>query len=61
VAKGSPESSTLSAGDNFGDEIILDRQKYSSTVVSLETVTGWKINKKVLTETVPIAKLKKML
>jgi len=61
VVKGSPESSTLNAGDNFGEEVILDRQKYSSTVVSLETVTGWKINKKVLTETVPVEKLKKML
>jgi CRP-like cAMP-binding protein len=59
VVKGSPESSTLKAGDNFGDEVILDRQKYSDTVVSRETVTGWKINRDVLTKTVPIEKLRK--
>lgn len=59
VVKGSPESSTLKAGDNFGDEVILDRQKYSDTVVSRETVTGWKINRDVLTKTVPVEKLRK--
>jgi CRP-like cAMP-binding protein len=59
VVKGSPESSTLKAGDNFGDEVILDRQKYSDTVVSLETVTGWKISREVLTKTVPVEKLRK--
>lgn len=59
VVKGSPESSTLKVGDNFGDEVILDRQKYSDTVVSCETVTGWKINRDVLTKTVPVEKLRK--
>ena len=59
MVKGSPESSTLKAGDNFGDEVILDRQKYSDTVVSRETVTGWKINRDVLTKTVPVEKLRK--
>ena len=59
VLKGTPESSTLKAGDNFGDEVILDRQKYSDTVISLQTVTGWKINRDVLTSLVPVEKLKK--
>ena len=57
--KGSPESSTLKVGDNFGDEVILDRQKYSDTVISLQTVTGWKISRDLLTKTVPVEKLKK--
>ncbi len=59
VLKGTPESSTLKAGDNFGDEVILDRQKYSDTVISLQTVTGWKISREHLTKTIPVEKLKK--
>mmetsp|Transcript_5006 Transcript_5006/g.11945 ORF Transcript_5006/g.11945 Transcript_5006/m.11945 type:complete len:715 (-) Transcript_5006:298-2442(-) len=59
VLKGTPQSSTLKAGDNFGEEVILDRQKYSDTVVSLQTVTGWKISREVLTKTVPAEKLRK--
>jgi len=61
VLKGTPESSTLKAGDNFGGEVILDRQKYSATVVSLQTVTGWKIDREVLTKTVPVEKLRRSL
>ena len=57
--KGNPESSTLKAGDHFGEEVIVDRQKYSDTVISLQTVTGWKISKEVLTKVVPVEKLKK--
>ncbi len=59
VAKGNPESSTLKAGDVFGDEIMIDRQKYSDTVVSLQTVTGWKISKEIVANLVPVEKLKK--
>lgn len=59
MLKGTPESSTLKAGDNFGEEVILDRQKYSDTVVSLQTVTGWKISREVLTKTVAAEKLRK--
>ena len=59
MVKGTPQSSTLKAGDNFGDEVIVDRQKYSTTVISLQTVTGWKIDKAVLTNTVAIKKLRK--
>lgn len=59
VAKGKIGSSTLKAGDVFGDEIMMDRQKYSDTVVSLQTVTGWKISKEIISNLVPIEKLKK--
>lgn len=51
VSKGNPESSTLKAGDNFGEEVILDRQKYAATVISLQTVTGWKIDRQTLKNT----------
>ena len=59
MLKGTPGSSTLKAGDNFGEEVILDRQKYSDTVVSLQIVTGWKISREVLTKTVRAEKLRK--
>ena len=49
----------LKAGDYFGHEVIVDQQKYGSTVVSLQTTTGWKIDRTVLTQTVPPSKLKK--
>mmetsp|Transcript_12055 Transcript_12055/g.28578 ORF Transcript_12055/g.28578 Transcript_12055/m.28578 type:complete len:743 (-) Transcript_12055:339-2567(-) len=58
VLKGNPESTTLKAGDNFGEEVILEREKYAATVVSLQTVTGWKIKKEILKNKVPIEKLK---
>jgi len=61
VLKGTPESGTLNPGDNFGDEIVLDRQKYSATVISLQTVTGWKIDREVLKNTVPVEKLRKIV
>eukprot|EP00538_Stauroneis_constricta_P006489 CAMPEP_0119563802 /NCGR_PEP_ID=MMETSP1352-20130426/24788_1 /TAXON_ID=265584 /ORGANISM="Stauroneis constricta, Strain CCMP1120" /LENGTH=740 /DNA_ID=CAMNT_0007612471 /DNA_START=425 /DNA_END=2644 /DNA_ORIENTATION=+ len=41
VIGGQPKSSTLKAGDYFGNEVIIDQQKYGSTVVSLQTITGW--------------------
>ena len=59
VTKGKIGSSTLKAGDVFGDEIMMDRQKYSDTVVSLQTVTGWKISREIISNLVPIEKLKK--
>lgn len=60
VAKGKPESrGTLKAGDVFGDEIMMDRQKYSDTVVSLQTVTGWKVSKEIVTNLISVEKLKK--
>lgn len=59
MLKGSPESGTLNAGDNFGDEVILDRQKYSATVISLQTVTGWKIDREVVKTLLPVEKLRK--
>ena len=61
VLKGTPESGTLNPGDNFGDEIVIDRQKYSATVISLQTVTGWKIDREVLKNTVPVEKLRKIV
>ena len=59
VQKGNPESSTLKAGNYFGEEVILDRQKYAATVVSLQTVTGWKIGKKKLMSMLSVEDLKK--
>ena len=58
MLKGNPESSTLKAGDNFGEEVILDRQKYAATVVSLQTVTGWKIDRETLKNTISVEKLR---
>jgi len=57
MVKGAPHNSTLKAGDIFGQEIIVDQKKYSATVISLQTVTGWKISREVLSNTVPIEKL----
>lgn len=59
VIKGKPINSTLKAGDYFGHEVIVDRQKYSATVVSLQTTTGWKIDRTVLTNSIPVEKLKR--
>ena len=57
MVKGAPQNSTLKTGDTFGDEVIVDQQKYSATVISLQTVTGWKIDREVLANTVPVEKL----
>lgn len=59
LVKGMPRNSTLKAGDHFGQEVIVDQQKYSSTVVSLQTTTGWKIDRAVLAQTVPVSKLRR--
>mmetsp|Transcript_20717 Transcript_20717/g.57571 ORF Transcript_20717/g.57571 Transcript_20717/m.57571 type:complete len:115 (-) Transcript_20717:528-872(-) len=59
VVGGHPDNKTLKAGDYFGQEVIIDQQKYGSTVVSLQTITGWKIDRAVLTNTVPVAKLRR--
>jgi CRP-like cAMP-binding protein len=59
VIKGVPINSTLKAGDYFGHEVIVDQQKYSATVVSLQTTTGWKIDRTVLTNAVPVQKLRR--
>jgi len=57
VSKGKPSSTTLKTGDHFGNEVILERQKYSATIVSLQTVTGWRISREVLTSVIPVDKL----
>eukprot|EP00537_Pseudo-nitzschia_pungens_P005841 CAMPEP_0172371138 /NCGR_PEP_ID=MMETSP1060-20121228/41277_1 /TAXON_ID=37318 /ORGANISM="Pseudo-nitzschia pungens, Strain cf. cingulata" /LENGTH=747 /DNA_ID=CAMNT_0013096661 /DNA_START=139 /DNA_END=2382 /DNA_ORIENTATION=- len=59
VTKGDPKSVTLKAGQHFGQEVIVDRQKYTATVVSLQTITGWKIKREDLVKIVPVEKLKK--
>lgn len=58
VLKGTPVSTTLQAGSNFGEEVILAQQKYDATVVSLQTVTGWKINRETLKKMVPVENLR---
>jgi CRP-like cAMP-binding protein len=57
--KGVPRTSQLKAGDYFGQEVILDQQKYGATVVSLQTTTGWKIDRTVLKQSVDPSKLKR--
>jgi CRP-like cAMP-binding protein len=57
--KGVPRNLTLKAGDYFGHEVIVDQQKYAATVVSLQTTTGWKIDRAVLTQNVPMDKLRR--
>ena len=52
LVKNVPRNKTLKAGDFFGHEVILDQQKYAATVVSLQTTTGWKIDRTVLTQTI---------
>lgn len=59
VYKGVPRNLTLKAGEYFGQEVMLDLKKYAATVVSLQTTTGWKIDRKVLMQTVPVYKLRK--
>jgi len=59
IVKGSPQNSTLQAGDCFGQEVIVDQQKYAETVISLQTITGWKIDREVLTYIVSVEKLRR--
>jgi len=59
IIKGSPQNSTLQAGDCFGHEVIVDQQKYAETVISLQTITGWKIDREVLTYIVSVEKLRR--
>uniref|UniRef100_A0A7S4AAN9 cGMP-dependent protein kinase n=1 Tax=Pseudo-nitzschia australis TaxID=44445 RepID=A0A7S4AAN9_9STRA len=59
VTKGDAKGVTLRAGEHFGQEVILDRQKYSGTVVSLQTMTGWRIKRDILINTVPVEKLRR--
>ncbi|KAG7352827.1 mechanosensitive ion channel [Nitzschia inconspicua] len=59
IVKGIPQNQTLKAGDCFGQEVIVDQQKYGATVVSLQTTTGWKIDRAVLAKTVPVDKLRR--
>jgi CRP-like cAMP-binding protein len=59
LVKGGPRNRTLKAGDCFGQEIIVDQQKYAATVVSLQTTTGWKIDRAVLANAVPVEKLRR--
>jgi CRP-like cAMP-binding protein len=58
LVKGVPQDKTLKAGDCFGQEMIKDQQKYSATIVSLQTTTGWKINRAVLANNVPVDRLR---
>lgn len=57
--KGIPQNQTLKAGDCFGQEVIVDQQNYAATVVSLQTTTGWKIDRVVLANTIPVDKLRR--
>jgi CRP-like cAMP-binding protein len=59
LIKGVPRNLTLKAGDYFGHEVMVDKQKYAATVVSLQTVTGWRIDRTVLAQTVPLDKLRR--
>eukprot|EP00339_Tiarina_fusa_P012953 CAMPEP_0117002996 /NCGR_PEP_ID=MMETSP0472-20121206/4464_1 /TAXON_ID=693140 ORGANISM="Tiarina fusus, Strain LIS" /NCGR_SAMPLE_ID=MMETSP0472 /ASSEMBLY_ACC=CAM_ASM_000603 /LENGTH=748 /DNA_ID=CAMNT_0004703499 /DNA_START=143 /DNA_END=2389 /DNA_ORIENTATION=- len=58
VVKGQPRNLTLKAGDYFGHEVMVDQQKYAATVVSMSTFTGWKIDRAVLSQTVPLDQLR---
>jgi CRP-like cAMP-binding protein len=57
--KGIPQNHTLKAGDFFGQEVIVDQLKYEASVVSLQTTTGWKIDRAVLANTIPVDKLRR--
>ena len=57
VVKGVPQNSTLKPGDYVGHEVIVDQQKYAATVISLQTITGWKIDREVLTNLISVEKL----
>eukprot|EP00934_Nitzschia_sp_Nitz4_P007140 Nitzschia sp. Nitz4//scaffold101_size76361//18153//20439//NITZ4_005596-RA/size76361-augustus-gene-0.1-mRNA-1//1//CDS//3329532140//7130//frame0 len=59
LVKGVPRNLTLKAGDYFGHEVMVDQQKYAATVISLQTTTGWKIDRTVLSQTVPLDKLRR--
>jgi CRP-like cAMP-binding protein len=59
IVKGMPQNQTLKVGDSFGKEVIVDQQKYAATVVSLQTTTGWKIDRAVLADTIPLDKLRR--
>lgn len=59
LIKGIPRNLTLKAGDYFGHEVMVDHQKYAATVVSLQTMTGWKITRKALAQTVPLDSLRR--
>lgn len=59
LIKGVPRNLTLKAGDYFGHEVMVDQQKYAATVVSLQTMTGWRVNRSVLAQTVPLDKLRR--
>jgi serine/threonine protein phosphatase PrpC/CRP-like cAMP-binding protein len=59
LIKGVPRNLTLKAGDYFGHEVMVDKQKYAATVVSLQTMTGWRIDRTVLAQTVPLDKLRR--
>ncbi len=59
LIKGIPRNLTLKAGDYFGHEVMVDHQKYAATVVSLQTMTGWKISRKVLAQNIPLDKLRR--
>jgi len=59
IVNGVPRNETLKAGDCFGQEVMVDQQKYSATVVSLQTTTGWKIDRTILANTIPVEKLRR--
>eukprot|EP00980_Cylindrotheca_fusiformis_P007295 scaffold1525_cov142-Cylindrotheca_fusiformis.AAC.95 len=59
LVKGTARNSPIKAGDYFGHEVMIDHQKYLATVVSLQTTTGWKIDRATLSTAVDIDKLRK--
>lgn len=58
IIKGTPQNSKLKAGDYFGHEVIAHQKKYAATVMSLQTITGWKIDREVLTNIISVEQLK---
>jgi len=58
IIKGAPQNSKLKAGDYFGHEVIAHQKKYAATVMSLQTITGWKIDREVLTNIISVEQLK---
>lgn len=59
LIKGMPRNLTLKAGEYFGHEVIVDQQKYAATVVSLQTTTGWKVDRATVSKTIAIDKLRR--
>jgi CRP-like cAMP-binding protein len=59
IIKGVPRNLTLKPGDYFGHEVMLDEQEYAATVVSLQSMTGWKITRRALAQTVPLDRLRR--